>query len=124
MVDSVRSSILTSINSVQEQLYSRTTCVQFGNGLLAVQKSVCGNFLQSLDAMWLAYAVVTWISVLAMPAMIWSVNTIWADKYVRVSPGDISDEPVKLSQQNGGYKILANEEITSPQKQQIVINIR
>jgi hypothetical protein len=66
--------------------------------------------VNALDAMWLAYTLIALISAVAMPALIWSANVLWAHTYVRVAPGPTGKmaNGGKMAQQQGVTNVYYN----------------
>lgn len=101
--------------------------MQLGKGLYTIQDGLCGSLVNSLDALWLSYAIIAFFAAISMPALIWSANVIWAYTYVQISPDNADDKKNGKGRDNG-YKVMATneDEEESPRRRQgeVVVTIR
>lgn len=122
MTPQVQDNIRTSILKISSELLNSTRCDALGAGLLNIQYAVCGNLLNSLDSMWLSYALIAIFAALSMPALIWAANVIWAHTYSKVMPDGSGNG-------RGGYKVMnsyedENEGYGRQRNGEIVVTIR
>jgi hypothetical protein len=84
----MKQNILTSLSSIEANLYSNTGCFQLGKNIVKTQDAICGKLLSSIDALWLSYYILGVFAAISIPVIIWSVNVIFASAYVTVTPLD------------------------------------
>jgi hypothetical protein len=123
----VKLNIRQTIDVIQNRLYNGTRCYKVSLGIRGIEQGMCGTMLSSLDSLWLAYCVIGFFAAIAMPALIWSSNVIWAHKYVQV--GTEKDRKERKGQsEKKGTKVFAayydeDQELISP-GQKITITVR
>ncbi|KAI8906310.1 hypothetical protein EDD86DRAFT_240622 [Gorgonomyces haynaldii] len=90
IVPNIKSTILTTLPTIENRLYNRTTCEELGKSLYTIQDAVCGQLEGALDGMWLAYGILGIFAFISMPALIWATNRLWAQHYQKVTPVDVA----------------------------------